>query len=71
MVEVKKLMAAMSSLRDRARLSVEKHSCGVHPLQQGLGVYQVKDWLVHRNTMVYLQVANIRLDAAAEKLVNW
>lgn len=51
-----------------------KHSCGVHLLLQGLGVDQVKDWLGHRNiqnTMVYLQVANIRLDAAAEKLVNW
>jgi hypothetical protein len=31
-------------------------------------------WLGHRNinnTMVYLSVANIRLDAAAEKLANW
>ena len=31
-------------------------------------------WLGHRNinnTMVYLRVANIRLDAAAEKLANW
>jgi len=37
-----------------------------------LGVDQVKDWLGHRNiqnTMVYLRVANLRLDA--EKLVNW
>jgi type 1 fimbriae regulatory protein FimB len=51
-----------------------KHSCGVHLLLQGLGVDQVKDWLGHRNiqnTMIYLRVANIRLDAAAEKLVNW
>jgi integrase len=51
-----------------------KHSCGVHLLLQGLGVDQVKDWLGHRNiqnTMAYLKVANIRLDAAAEKLVNW
>jgi len=46
--------------------------CGVHLLLQGLGVDQVKDWLGHRNiqnTMVYLRVANLRLDA--EKLVNW
>jgi site-specific recombinase XerD len=51
-----------------------KHSCGVHLLLQGLGVDQVKEWLWHRNinnTMVYLRVANIRLDAAAEKLANW
>jgi integrase/recombinase XerD len=51
-----------------------KHSCGVHLLLQGLGVDQVKDWLGHRNiqnTLAYLKVANIRLDAAAERLVNW
>jgi integrase len=51
-----------------------KHTCGVHLLLQGLGLDQVKDWLGHRNiqnTMIYLQVANIRLDAAAEKLANW
>jgi integrase len=51
-----------------------KHSCGVHLLLAGLGVDQVQDWLGHRNiqnTMIYLRVANIRLNAAAEKLVNF
>ena len=51
-----------------------KHTCAVHLLLAGLGVDQVQNWLGHRNiqnTMVYLQVAGIRLNAAAEKLVNF
>jgi integrase len=60
--------------KDLRHFHALKHSCAVHLLLKGLGVDQVQQWLGHRNiqsTMIYLRIANVRLDDAAKLLANW
>jgi integrase len=48
-----------------------KHSLGTHLIGKGIGIYDVKDWLGHRDirsTMVYAQMRNAERDAAARKV---
>jgi integrase len=48
-----------------------KHSIGTHLIGKGAGIYDVKDWLGHRDirsTMVYAQMRNAERDAAARKI---
>lgn len=48
-----------------------KHSIGTHLIGKGAGLYEVKDWLGHkdiRSTMVYAQFRNRERDAAAERI---
>jgi site-specific recombinase XerD len=48
-----------------------KHSLGTHLIAKGASLYEVKDWLGHRDirsTMVYAQMRNAERDAAARKV---
>jgi len=48
-----------------------KHSIGTHLIAKGAGLYDVKDWLGHRDiksTMVYAQMRNAERDSAARKI---
>lgn len=48
-----------------------KHSLGTHLIAKGASLYDVKDWLGHRDirsTMVYAQMRNAERDAAARKV---
>jgi site-specific recombinase XerD len=48
-----------------------KHALGTHLIAKGAGIYEVKDWLGHkdiRSTLVYAQFRNAQRDAAAQKV---
>jgi integrase len=48
-----------------------KHSIGTHLIAKGASLYDVKDWMGHRDirsTMVYAQMRNAERDAAARKV---
>lgn len=48
-----------------------KHSLGTHLIAKGASLYDVKDWLGHRDirsTMVYAQMRNAERDSAARKV---
>jgi site-specific recombinase XerD len=48
-----------------------KHALGTHLIAKGAGIYEVKDWLGHkdiRSTLVYAQFRNAERDAAAQKV---
>ena len=48
-----------------------KHSLATHLIAKGAGLYDVKDWLGHRDiksTMVYAQMRNAERDSAARRV---
>jgi integrase len=48
-----------------------KHSLGTHLVAKGTSLYDIKDWLGHkdiRSTLVYAQMRNAERDAAARKV---
>jgi type 1 fimbriae regulatory protein FimB len=52
-------------------MHVLKHALGTHLIAKGAGLYEVKDWLGHkdiRSTLVYAQFRSRERDAAAQRI---